>query len=83
MAGADSPDGASRMQGTRVREGEFAGLPVRIAAVLHRRGYQTRAQVLTWYRADPRHAGVIRSIGPASVALIATWLGEPEQGRAR
>jgi hypothetical protein len=71
------------MQGTRVRQGEFAGIQSRIADVLHRNGYRTRAQVRAWYRADPHRVSVIRSIGPASVALIAAWLGEPEKDRAR
>lgn len=82
MAREDASAGG-RMQGRPVRDGEFAGLQARIAAVLRREGYYTRAQVMAWYRADPRHVGVIRGLGPASIALLAVWLGEPAKDRAR
>ena len=61
--------------------GEFAGLPSRLAALLHRQELHTRAQVAAWYRGALPGRKVAYGIGPKSLATLAAWLGaEPEAG---
>ncbi len=55
--------------------GEFAGLPSRLAAILHRQGLHTRGQVAAWYRGAPPGGRVAYGIGPKSLATLAAWLG--------
>jgi len=61
--------------------GEFAGLPSRLAALLHRQELHTHAQVAAWYSSALPGRKVAYAIGPKSLATLAAWLGaEAEAG---
>ena len=63
------------------RTGAFAGLPSRLAALLHQQELHTRGQVAAWYRGELPGRRVAYGIGPKSLATLAAWLGaEAEAG---